>query len=96
MTINLGEPVGNPKRSGLREALDASEGKQPNDKSGFGYHGVKVDRNALIEQQKRKREQERLSQPFYIGSKYDQDSAKPDTLLTRFEPVIKYRQNPNE
>ena len=62
------------------------------DKSGLGYVNNKVDIKSLIERQKLKREQDRRSQPYYIASKYDKNDAS-DSLLRRFEPVMKYRNN---
>ena len=72
--------------------MDASDGKLPKDKTGLGYYGVKIDREAVIERQRINREIERRSQPYYIASKYDFDSSKPDTLLRRFDSTMKYRQ----
>lgn len=86
-----GEPVGNPNRAGLKEPLDASDGKHPLDKSGLGYHGTKVDKAAMVEAQKRQREREHRSAPYFIGSKYDKDLDRSDSLLRRVEPAIKYR-----
>ena len=48
-----GEPIGNPSRSGLVEALDATGGKVPADKSGIGYYGPKLDREKMVEMQKK-------------------------------------------
>lgn len=43
-------------RSGLKEPLDSSEGKNPLDKTGIGYYGQKIDRDLLIKKQKEQRE----------------------------------------
>lgn len=86
-----GEPVGNPLRLGLIEPLDGAEsGKKPLDRTGLGYFGDKVDRFKMTELQKHRN----LSKPYHIGSKYDQDldSQNKETLLRRFDPVIKYRK----
>lgn len=88
-----GQPIGNPSRSGLIEALDASDGKQPGDKTGIGYHGAKVDKEKLIELQKMARVREHRDSPFFIGSKFDNDLSKPDSLFKRHEPSLKYRLN---
>lgn len=90
-----GESVGNPNRAGLKEPLDASDGKHPLDKTGIGYHGEKVDREEMVEVQKRQRERERRSAPYFMGSKYDKDLSRPDSLLRRVEPVMKYRDDGN-
>ena len=86
-----GEPVGNPTRNGLVEALDGSDGKPPMDKSGIGYRGVRVDKDKLIQLQKQIRLREHQTAPYYIASKYDQDPSRPDSLLKRFDPTMKYR-----
>ena len=86
-----GNPVGNPKRNGLVEALDGSDGKLPLDKTGIGYHGVKVDKEKLVEMHKLNKIKEHRSSPYYIASKYDNDPSKPDSLLKRFDPTMKYR-----
>ncbi|RNA34109.1 G patch domain-containing 3 [Brachionus plicatilis] len=75
-----GESIG--LRPGLKNALDASEAKKPMDKTGLGYHGEKVDH---------KEEKLRRQSDFYIGSIYDKNPNRPDTLLTRFEPTLKYK-----
>jgi len=85
-----GESIG--KRNGLKEALDASEGKHTRDKTGLGYVGEKINKEAVIAQQKINIQIEKRSQPHYIASKYD-DNNTSDTLLRRFEPIMKYRQN---
>jgi hypothetical protein len=86
-----GEPIGNPSRSGLVEALDSSSGKPSTDKTGIGYHGEKVDRERMIDMQKQRQERERRNTPYYIATKYDRDSTTYDTLLTRNEYSMKYR-----
>ena len=92
-----GEPVGTTSRqSALTEPLDASDGKHPMDKSGIGYRGDKIDRQAMIDAQKRRREREHRSAPYFIGSKYDEDLSRPDTLLRRIEPNMKYRSNQSD
>jgi hypothetical protein len=87
----VGEPVGNPLRHGLKEPLDASDGKHPMDRTGLGYHGQKVDRDHLIEVQKAKRLRESRNRPYSIASRYDNDPSKPDSLLRRYDPTMKYR-----
>ncbi|CAF1108849.1 unnamed protein product [Brachionus calyciflorus] len=79
-----GQSIGLPVRSGLREPLDASDGKNPLDKSGFGYHGEKIDKNYLIQLKKERDLRLRRESDFFIGSKYDTNLNKPDSLLTRF------------
>ena len=89
-----GQPIGDPSRNGLIEALDASDGKKPIDKTGFGYLGTRVDRNLMIEKQKQKRERDRRNAPYYIASKYDKnefESNSDGTLLVRKENPMKYR-----
>ena len=86
-----GTSVGLPKRNGLVEALDGSDGKLPLDKTGIGYHGTKVDKNKLIEMHKINRTREHRNSPYYIASKYDNDPTRPDSLLKRFDPSMKYR-----
>ena len=86
-----GNPVGNPRRNGLVEALDGSDGKLPLDKTGIGYRGVKVDKEKLVEMHKQNRIKEHRNSPYYIASKYDNDISKPDSLLKRFDPTMKYR-----
>lgn len=83
-----GESIG--LRPGLKKPLDASDAKKPMDKTGIGYHGEKVDRNFLIKLRKDKEEKLKRQSEFYIGSIYDQNPNRPDTLLTRFEPTLKY------
>jgi hypothetical protein len=88
-----GEPVGNPSRSGLIEPLDGAEtGKKPLDRTGLGYFGERVDRFKMIQFSQKHRN---LKKPYHIGSKYDQDLElqNKETLLRRFDPVIKYREN---
>ena len=85
-----GDSIG--KRNGLKEALDASEGKHTRDKTGLGYVGEKINKEAVIAQQKINKEKEKRSQPHYFASKYDNNNTS-DTLLRHFEPVMKYRQN---
>lgn len=86
-----GDPVGDPNRSGLREPLDASDGKHPHDKTGLGYHGERIDKETMIEAQRRRRERERRAAPYFIASRFDSDLSQPDTLLRRTEPAMKYR-----
>jgi hypothetical protein len=88
-----GNPVGNPSRKGLVEALDGSDGKRPLDKTGIGYNGFKVDKEKLVEMHKLNRIKEHRNSPYYIASKYDNDPSKPDSLLKRFDPTMKYRSN---
>lgn len=87
-----GKAVGMEKRSGLKEALDASDGKMPFDRTGFGYNGLKVDRDELIQKQRKVFDQERRDSQFFIGSKFD-EANKEDTLLVRHESTIKYRKS---
>jgi len=87
-----GDCVGQPGRSGLRHALDSSEGKIPFDKTGLGYYGASVDKEELIKNQKVNFEQEKRANPYYIASKFDSDPSKPDTLLRRYDPSMKYRK----
>ena len=85
-----GQSIGLPERAGLIEPLDASDGKLPSDKAGIGYHGEKVSKEMLIEEQKRKRAKEALDSPFRIGSKFDQKE-ESDSLFRRYPQTIKYR-----
>ena len=87
-----GEAVGVPGRCGLKEALDASDGKLPMDRTGLGFHGEKVDREQLIQKQRQTFEAQKRANPFYIASKFDTDPSQPDTLLRRYEPTMKYRK----
>ncbi len=77
---------------GLKEALDASDGKLPYDRTGFGYNGPKVNKDDLIQKQKVIFDQEKHDNPFFIGSKFDK-AIKKDTLLVRHESTIKYRKS---
>lgn len=90
-----GEPVGNPKRSGLIHALDGSDGKIPTDKTGIGYRGPKIDKEKMIAKQKLKNLTEHRDSPFYIASKFDIDPSKPNDLYTRYDPIMKYRKPPS-
>ncbi len=87
-----GECVGQPGRSGLRQALDSSEGKIPFDKTGLGYYGVHVDREDLIQRQRVNFEKEKREKPYHIASKFDNEPGKPDSLLRRYDPTMKYRK----
>lgn len=78
-------------RSGLIKALDANDAKKPMDKTGLGYRGEKVDREFLIKLRKDKEEKLKRNSEFYIGSIYDKNPNRPNTLLTRFEPTLKYK-----
>ena len=87
-----GESIGLPQRAGLIKPLDGSDGKLPKDKTGIGYYGEKVDKEKVIEEQKRRRNKEHLNSEFYIGSKYTEQS-EPDSLMRRFPQSMKYRNS---
>lgn len=85
-----GESVG--QRSGLKEALDASGGKVPFDKTGLGFTGDKVDRESMTKQHRASVVKEKRDSPFFIGSKFDEDASRCDSLLRRYDPTMKYRK----
>ena len=84
-----GEGVG--LRNGLIEPLDASDGKLPKDKTGLGYYGPKVDREKMTEFAKKRRLDQSKNNPYSIGSKFNLDSSKTDSLFRRYDPTMKYR-----
>lgn len=84
-----GESIG--LRSGLLKPLDANDAKKPMDKTGLGYRGEKVDRELLIKLKKDREERLKRNSDFHIGSIYDKNPNRPDTLFTRFEPTLKYK-----
>ena len=90
-----GQAVGNPSRDGLKDALDASDGKPPHDKKGLGYAGERVDRERLTQLSRLNRlKAERRNNTYYIATKYDDVALnQPDTLLRRVYPPVKYNSS---